>query len=362
MVQVLPHVPGFGDRLGQVLGEALGDVGQGYAQGKVRKNAWEDFQKLNQPQQNVSNIADLQNQGGEAVNQGGVQGLQAQQSPINTALAYEKLITARGKPAADAWLAAQNIDRKIASKEAVDIRAEAREIGREKVKKTIAEDIGKRDQIRKERQDLNLGLNAVREGDIGGFDLDYLAKSFGAAGAPLLTAKGAQLDSAMKNLLIDSLKKTAGRPNQWIEQQIQTATPGIGKSREANETLFAIGLANLDIEEKLLDARDNLLANYEKQGVQPPSNLDQIAHQVVRPYAQQVEDKLSYDLRTLFEQSKGEKYLNSLQKVPQGTPLTLEKRDVLLKKFNGDRGKVIETAQQLGYTIPNPSVFKNNQE
>lgn len=353
MVQVLPYVPGLGERIAPAL-EQAGDI---IGQSLMKKRAQTALQKMEEAQSGAGvSGGSLMDQINQAANNSSPQ---SQFSPFSIIQKQNLVEKAYGSEAARTYAKVELEKQKLAAGEASQRRLK----DYDRLEKDMEADRGKRSTIEKQRQDLKLGLDAVQTGDVGGFDLNWLADRFGKAGEPLKTAKGVQLDSVMKNLLIDSLQKTAGRPNQWIEQQIQSATPGIGKSKEANETLFAIGNANLDIEEKLLDARDALMAQYEQAGVKPPTNLDQITHQIVKPYAQQVQDRLGYDLRVIFEKSKGENYINNLQKVPKGTPLTLQKRDALMKKFNGNKEKVKEVAEKLGYTIPDPSVIlRDNQE
>lgn len=219
-----------------------------------------------------------------------------------------------------------------------------------------------KEAIRKQQGHLSRGLAAVRTGEVGGVDTNYFANLIGPVGEPFKNLSGVQLDSAMKNFLIEDVAKITGQKNQWIEQRINSAIAGIGKTNEANETLLTISKNQLDIDEKLLDIKDELIQKYESQGIAPPSNIEKLASDILKPYAQEQEDRLAYDLRTIYEKSKGVDYLKNLVKVPPGTPLTLEKRDALLKKYNGDRNKVIEVAEKLGYKIPSSKVvLRQNQ-
>ncbi len=345
MVQVLPYVPGFGEQLAQALTTAAGNVAEGFSQRKARM----DLEKLLNPQgQQVQAGTPM-----EKVNNTAGNPLQpnSQISPLKLMSIGSLAEKAYGKNQADILTKSLLEQQKQSEKEAQEIRAENRKRQGEFFSKEQANTIGKRDAIRRERNDLKLGLQAVQEGNVGGFDVNYLASLFGAKGEPLKTAKGVQLESAMKNLLIDSIQKLQGRPNQWVETQIKSATAGIGKSLEANETLIEMGLANLDIEEKMLDVRDELVSYYEKNGIIPPSNLDKTVHEILKPYAEQRFDKLSYDLRVLYEREQGPRSLISLQKVKQGTPLTRERAQALAKKY-GSQEEAIKKAKQLGYSIP----------
>lgn len=363
MVQILDRVPTFGERLAP----ALNQIGQSIAE---RRNATA-WQKLISPEQ--TQPSNPNQTGVDQMQQIGQQG-QTNQSPLDRMFnkpggpsiaelqnAYdtaEKYKQGSGKVVLEYGLNKQ----KAADKEASSMRLENQKRQSDIAKKSTEADIGKRENIQNQRRDIKLALDAVRSGDVSGFDLNYLGGLFGKAGEPLKNSKGVQLESATKNLLVEGLQKVSGRPNLWIDQMMFGALGGVGKSTEANETLFTIANTKLDVEEALLDAKDNIRSQYEQNGLPPPSNLDQMAHQQIKEYAFQAEDKLAYDLRVIYEKEKGEKSLKSLQKVPQGTPLTLEKRDALLKKFGGDKEKAKKIALQLGYTIPSANIMKNYLE
>jgi len=210
---------------------------------------------------------------------------------------------------------------------------------------------GERERIRSSRSSLTRGLQAVQSGDVGGFDINYLASLLGPAGEPLKTASGAQLDSTMKNLLIDSISDVTGRPNQWIEQQVKGATPSVGKTKEANETIFNTYLTDLDIEERKLDIEDKLMQDFTSRGRPIPSNFENLVSKELKPYAELQEDKLAYKLREIQEREKGPRFLKSYEKVPQGTPLTRERGMAFLKIAGGDKARAAALAKKAGYTI-----------
>ena len=217
---------------------------------------------------------------------------------------------------------------------------------------------GKRESLRKQRHDVDLGVMALETGEVGGFDRNLLADILGPIGQPLKNQSGALLESSMKNLLIDTVAKLTGQKNKWIETQVKSAIPGIGKSQGANEILFIAAQAELDIQERLLDTEDEIIQLYERAGQSPPSNLEQLVHRSVQPYAELRQQKEAYDMRTSYEKDKGPSYLNNLIKVPQGTPLTLERRDALMTRYKGDKENALAKAKELGYTIPRKEIFE----
>jgi len=345
-LNILPAAPSFGGQLAQALGQA----GTSVAQGLMQRRAMTSLQNLLTPQTTTNG------QVGQAPIQqmmgGGSSGGPSLGNVLAVQQIAEQALGKEGGTTAMNYLLNQQKEQ-IKQQNAINLENIKRQSAISQ--KETETNLGQRDIRRKQRQEYGLALNAVEEGDVGGFDINWLAKILpGDVGAPLMTAKGVQLESAMKNALIDTLQKVTGQKNMWIEQQVRSATASIGKTKEANKTLIKSAMANLDIEDKLADTRDTLRSEYERAGVTPPSNLDQMVHDIVKPYANKVNEKLSYDLRRIYEEEKGPSSLNSLQKVPKGTPLTIERRDAWMKKFNGDKEKVRKMALKLGYTIPNP--------
>lgn len=348
-IQILPAQPTFGSRLLQ----SLSETGEQFAKSIQQKRAKSALDKILNPQPSQPASGQANQPTASAA---------TEISPMAATQVYDLAEKAYGPEAAKVMANSFIQQQKANQKEQAEIRKEQRAQYQGLRTKEMEKDIGRREALRKERADLQHGYNAVLQGDVGGFDINWLADRFGPAGEPLKTQHGVQLESAMKNLLVDTLQKTSGRPNQWIEQQIKSATPSIGKRKEANETLFKTALANNEIEERLLDTKDELIARYEQQGIPIPSNMDKIAHDLVQPYAQQTEEKLAYDLRVIYERSQGKEFLNNLKSVPPGTPLTIEKRDALMKKFGNDKQKVLDTARKLGYTIPKKNIIIREQQ
>lgn len=346
MVQVLPYVPSFLEQLNPKIGDIAEGLGRSFAQ----KRAFTQLQKMlngdqNQQQNGESPVGQMTQQ---ANKQGGIQNL----SPLEFATDFQRTArTALGKEGSD-----------LLNKDLLDIRSGQRkeeskmrleDYKREGAiqQKAQESELGRRESLTKERRDLMTGYDAAKRDNVGGFSVDWLAERLGPSGEPLKSLSGVQLESAMKNVLIDNIRKVGARPNQWIEQQIKSAIPSLGKKPEANQILFEIALGNVDIEEKLLDTKDELRAAYQQQGLKPPANFDKLSHDLIKPYAQQVEDRVAYNTRVIWEKYQGKNFLNNLSKVPQGTPLTREKAQVFLQKANGDRAKAMKLAESKGYTI-----------
>jgi hypothetical protein len=365
MVQVLPAVPNFGSSLAQVLSGVGSDIGEGLK----KRNAFKGLQALeNQSTNQIPAEASSVNASGNPAQMQGNQS-PANLSPMQNIMRYNLATKAFGKEGADAYLKSVMANQDFAQKQQLqerkfqEQRSQKLESAQlERAQKSALEIDKKRDALKNQRRDTKLGLEAVQRGDVGGLDINYVANLFGEAGQPFKNYSAQQLETAMKNLTIDDLQKVTGQKNQWLDKMVKSATAGIGKSQESNEMILKTKLATLDVQEKELDVHDELLSFYEKQGVTPPSNLNKQVSDIVKPYAQMIEDRLSYDTRVLYEKSKGERFLNNLKPVSPGTPLTIQKRNALLKKFNGDKSKALNVAKRLNYSIPKSYVFNQNIE
>jgi hypothetical protein len=342
MVQVLPPVPSFGEKLGSVLTQA----GNSVVEGIKKRNAFSALMALENPQgtQNGQSPMDKLGQNNAI-------------TPFANIARFQAAETAFGKEGAQAYMRSVENAQKLAQKEAIDIRKEDRGYQREKINKFSEQFTKNRENFVKQRQDLDSALQAVQSGEVSGFDKNFVADLLGPVGQPLKNMYGQQLESSMKDLTIESLQRVSGVKNKWLDQMVKSAQAGIGKSRESNENWILMAKARLDVEERLNDVKDDMLAFYEKNGIKPPSNFDKQARDMIKPYAQQVQDKLAFDTRRLYEREKGQLFINNLKAVPPGTPLTPEKRDALMKKYGDDPKKALAKAKDLGYSIPNPQVY-----
>lgn len=200
------------------------------------------------------------------------------------------------------------------------------------------------------KTDYQVAENAIKSnpGDVGSLK-NFAAKSFGLD--PAISNSAATFGSAMKDAFIESLKGTGSRPNQWIEQQIQLAMPGVGKSDEANLSILSLGKFKMDLEEQFNNIVDNIEDQYAAKGLPVPGDIGKRAHKQMKPYVEHRQKELAFDLRQLHEKTLGLEGMekSAVKTVPQGTPLTPEMGVVLLAKVNGDHKKAKQLAQKLGY-------------
>jgi hypothetical protein len=367
-IQVLPAVPAFGGRLAQTLGEAAGDIGQGYYKGKA-ETALQNLMKGSQASTFETPNAEMAQKLGQQP------AASTKIDPFELMKVHKLATTARGKDAADVLVKGIMEQQKLVSKEGQEIRKEQRQEVRQGIQKRVEATMGSRENINSQRRNLLSARASVETGDVGAFGRNAFADLFGEAGKRFKTASAAQLDAATKHLLIESLGEVSAKgTNLWLEKVAKSAAPELGKSEEANQTLITIALGNLDIKEKKLDVQDQLLSEYDQLGLKPPPNFEKTVDDLLKPYAKKIEEQVSYDTRVLYEKEKGERYLNNLEKVPKGTPLTIEKRDALIKKTMKDpsqpvslatpdeKMKAKKVAEKLGYSIPSSDPNQRNQE
>lgn len=386
MVQVLPYVPSFGDQLAQALTQAAVPIGEGLA----KRQASKAFNKWFEPQPIPNPPGGAGTQVGAAIagaQQALTQPAMGQQTPLQATLTqtqtptplgpsrYEQMMNAPGGPspmqvmAFDQQARAAGIDptvmttmainaNKQAMKEDSATKQKAQEIQAGVVKKSLETDVGNVAILANKKADIDQALAAVRTGDVGGFDLNYVASLMGPLGEPLKNLPATQLDASMKNLTIDDVARITGQKNKWIEQQIRSALAGVGKTRENNEALLLSARNRVGIEELRLNKKAEVAQRYLQNGQLPPANLEVLAEKEIAPQVKLLEDKLAYRLRELYERTQPAGFLNKNAKVTQDTPLTLQKKDALLKQYDGDVEAAIRKALQLGYTIPDPETFK----
>lgn len=211
--------------------------------------------------------------------------------------------------------------------------------------------------IPERRMAIDSAKSAVTSGQMTPFGGDFVADILNLP--QLRTSSGAQLATAAKTNLVGSLSQiTGGRPNQFIEQQINNAFAKAGQTKEANLAQLEIIGAKLDIDEKLAQITDQLADQYRQQLGYVPESIDRDVRKEIKPYADQRMKELAYDLRENSETELGSEELKKMKKVPNGTPLTLRMAKILIDKY-GDKAE--EVAVKLGYEIPGPEIYSRKK-
>jgi hypothetical protein len=201
--------------------------------------------------------------------------------------------------------------------------------------------------------------DAIKDGDLDFFSKDNLANFLGKFGEGLRTSKGAELINAQKEFLLGNISRAGSRPNMYIEQQIVSMMPKLGRSVEANETI----VEGLDAEQKLVKEKirltDELEEKYQKELGYVPPNIAAVVDKELDPIADKIKDRLSYRVRTIQENEMGDKKLreNLGKRVPRGTPLTLRMAKMLVES-TGSKKAALSMAESLGYRVPSTEEYR----
>jgi hypothetical protein len=216
-----------------------------------------------------------------------------------------------------------------------------------------------RSSLAEKDQALSLMRNAIESGNLEFFSKDSFANFLGKFGEGLRTAKGAQLINAQKEFLLGNIARAGARPNMYIEQQISKMLPQIGRSDEANYTVVESFQAQQDLEKKKQETSDQLINKYESELGYVPGNIASQVDEAIKPYAQEVQSRLSYRLRNIQENEMGASKLKATlsNRVSQGTPLTLQTAQLLFEK-EGSKEAGMKKAKELGYYIPSLEEYR----
>jgi len=103
---------------------------------------------------------------------------------------------------------------------------------------------------------------------------------------------------------------------------------------------------------------NELEEQYEKDLGYIPGKIGREVENRIKPYAAQRQEELAYDLRRIYESEQGPGKLSEVKKVPNGTPLTIEMAQLLLEKSGDDEAKAEKLAKQMGFTIPDQSIYQ----
>ena len=112
------------------------------------------------------------------------------------------------------------------------------------------------------RAALNQMEEAIQSGDASGI-IPYLVESTGFE--PFRNANSSKLKTAGKEFFLSNISRAGARPNQWIEQQISSAFPQIGRSKEGNQTALELLRYQQDVEEKRIQTINQLSEKYRNE-------------------------------------------------------------------------------------------------
>jgi hypothetical protein len=431
MVQVLPYVRSFGEKLSESLSNAAGEVGQAYVERQKRVQANnrdnEIISQLSQPgvspidmitltsklspekRKDVSTLlAPLLKEKTKStetmslleqlfpgmLNQQGAQPGQQAQSPMQSMMAQAgppeaqapqpqaqgginglpteqlELLTAipQLRPFAENALSRRQHEEKQSTAERhhqENIENKKFTDTRDFEYKRAGPILQQADEMRRGFPQLRASLNTIKDsitsGDLGTFSTDWLANVSGLEG--FRSGKGALFLTAGKDFFLNNISKVGGRPNQWVEQQLVKMQPEIGRTKEANESVAEFFEFKLDTDEAYVNTLDELSEKYKQELGYVPGDIGAITDKAIKPYVDKREKQLAYKLKVIDERERGPEELKKLQKVPKGTPLTIQKAKALLDYFKDTEDvdermkKAEEAARKLGYEIVGEEIY-----
>jgi hypothetical protein len=349
-IQVLPANPGFGSQLGQALG---GGLGQGLSQGISA--GLQNMLEQKQQQQKISQIFSalgIQTPQAGTSHQGMTHQTSSGQMPQRPSglqdwtpekVAAVSLIDPQfGNVAANLYGAQQKQYEKQRDYETARSNKYLDKVG------DLASNLDER------RIAIDSAKAAIESGQMKPFGGDFFADVLHLP--QLRTQSGAQLATAAKINLIGSLSQiTGGRPNQFIETQIDKAFAKAGQSKAANLSQISIIEAKLDLDQKMAQLADQIADQYRKELGYVPESIDRDVRKAIQPYAQQRMQKLAYNLRENLESDVGVNKLSKLKPVMKGTPLTVKMAKILYDKY-GEKAE--DEAIKLGFEIPADEIWK----
>lgn len=304
-----------------------------------------------------------------------IAGAQAQQAKQQQAQAYNQVLNQipgveRGQANAQGMPNFQAIEDPVRRESAIRLWQKQQELGQKKSEGRIAseEKISlpilvkneeEREGIQRQEGALRLARNAVENGDLEGFNKDFLADITGAEA--FRSAEGALLKTAMKENLLGNLNRVSGRPNMYIEQQISSMGPQIGRSRTANLGVIEVLEGDAKVARRRSEVIDRLADQYRKDLGYVPANIGRVADEEVRPYAQKIQDVTAYKIQKLREEENPNQ-LTNMHRVTKGTPLTLQKAQILLDAVGGDETKAMRLAKDMGHSITEEGVINEVEQ
>jgi hypothetical protein len=204
---------------------------------------------------------------------------------------------------------------------------------------------------------LNFARNAIETGDLTYFSPDKLAD---ATGIDLFrTAKGAQLNTAAKENLLNNITRVSAKAqNVWFEQRLNSIFPKIGQSKEANLTAQEMLEGELAMDKEYLKEFDRISKQDEDQYGYVKKDASKRARDAVKPREKFIFQRTFYRMKDIEEHEKG---ISELKKqvgknVSRGTPLTINMARLYKEKF---KDKALEVAKKNGYYIPSAEEFQD---
>ena len=196
---------------------------------------------------------------------------------------------------------------------------------------------------------LNVAKQSISEGKFGLLSPDNIAEMTGIEA--FRTPGGEAFRTAIKEYFLQDIQSAGSRPNMFIEKMLANILPNVGKDSKANLAWAEMQRMKIDLDEKKQKLIEQLTPEHQDEYGYPKASLINDVNNKLLDYSNSLQDKTAYKLKEIQELDSQEEELQSLKKVPEGTPLTAKRAKVLYKMSGGDKNKVLAVAKKLGYKI-----------
>lgn len=368
MVQVLPEAPSFAQSfarsIGMGLGSGISQASQLAGQSMLEKQKMAQRQKLIQSIEDGSPIStpgDFSNKIGNFINELENQLGKSFTDQEKNTIVQNLIGSPEMKTEEDPFLKSKKYaavgEHDLASIAAKEAETEIKSAQKEREYHTdrafkFLDEIGKKEESFAEREAaLNAAFSAVESGEMSPWGGDFWADLLDIP--QLRSVSGAQLQAAAKANLIGTIEKVTGtRMNQFMEKQVNDAFPKSGETPESQKAKLLIIKSVLDMEKNQVASAYEISSEQRKKYGYPRENIREETAKKVKSANEKTIKNLSYDLRKNMETGMGLSEMSKLKKVPKGTPLTYEMKEVLMDKVGQDADKALKLAIGLGYEIP----------
>lgn len=201
---------------------------------------------------------------------------------------------------------------------------------------------------------INQQRRDIRTGETSGI-IPYLVDTTGLEA--YRTPEAARFKTVTKQRFIEGLNSLGGgaRPNQFLEQQLMSAQPAIGRDVEANETVLDLDEFIDDMKTERARLIRQISSEDEEKFGFTKRDVGARADQMMEKYAEKRQDQMANDIRMRKENNmSNEQLVQELvsKNIMPDTPLTKRMASILMIKNHDDAQKAYAEAKSLGFRIP----------
>lgn len=213
-----------------------------------------------------------------------------------------------------------------------------------------------REAVPKKNAALSHARRAVQSGKTGMLTGNFWADVTGIEA--FRDVAGAQLEVAAKEHFFGNMSRVSAKAqNIFFEKLLKNMFAQVGQTEETAMAFNELLQAEVNTDDAFVREFDRLSEQDEARFGYPRKDVERRARQSVEHLEEVNLNRSLYRIQMLEEaqESKSQARKNLDKPVPEGTPLTLERKFQFLDKYNGDSREAIKAIKKLGYRIPNAS-------